>query len=329
MIEKVAVVGSGSFGTTLALLLARKGFKVLLYGRDEALIAQLGRTRVNEVYLPGHPLPENILFSCDRDEAASFSDHAVVAVPFKGYDDTFAWLKRYPDLHLLLTTKGLRPDTFRLPFQEAAESFPPERISVLSGPNLAREMSEGLPCATVVAAADRKTARRWQAMLSSPSLRAYTSSDVAGVSLGGALKNVYAIGAGVCDTLFFGVNSKAAYLCRALAEMTRVAPLFGAKVETFFGLAGLGDLLCTCSSSLSRNYTVGVRLARGETRKEIERASRQVAEGVYTTQALHALARREGIELPIAQVVYEVLYESKDPKEGFLSLMSRPLKSEW
>lgn len=327
--ERVCVIGSGSFGTTLALLLARKGLQVLLYGRDAGLIAGMADSRVNEAYLPGHALPQNISLTSDRTDALLFSARAVVAVPFKGYDETFAWLKSRPDLQLLLTTKGLRPGTFQLPFQVAAESFPPKQISVLSGPNLAREMAAGLPCATVVASQDREAAAVWQAILSSPLLRAYTSGDVVGVSLGGALKNVYAIGAGVSDTLFFGANSKAAYLCRALAEMVRVAPLFGSKVETFFGLAGLGDLLCTCQSELSRNYRVGVRLAKGEGREAIVSASRQVAEGIDTTEALRALARNEAVELPIAESVYEVLYKGRDPKEALLSLMSRPLKSEW
>ena len=332
MAGPIAVVGAGSWGTTLAWLLAEKGLSVRLWCRDRERAEAMRAERENRRYLPGVRLPDTLLPEADLAAAAAGAELLLLAVPTQAVGPLLAEVAAAgAAAPLLCAAKGLeRPGGRRMSQVIAAAAGGRWRnaFALLSGPNLAGEVVRRLPTATVVASPDPALARRCQELLATDFLRVYTNPDVIGVELGGALKNVIAVGAGISDGLGYGDNSKAALITRGLAEMVRLATACGARPETLYGISGLGDLVATCGSPLSRNHTLGVRLGRGEMLAQILTALDQVAEGVPTTEAAHHLARAAGIEMPITAEMYAVLYQDKPPAEAVATLMGRPHRDE-
>jgi glycerol-3-phosphate dehydrogenase (NAD(P)+) len=329
--EPIAVLGAGSWGTTLAWLLAGKGVAVRLWCREPALAESMRVSRENRRYLPGVPLPELVLPEPDLT-AASGAALLIVTVPSHAVASVLETVAQAgATAPVLCAAKGLeQPSGRRMSqvIQDAAQGRWRDCFALLSGPNLAGEIARRLPSTSVVASADADLARRWQALLATEFLRIYTNDDVTGVELGGALKNVIAIGAGISDGLGYGDNSKAALITRGLAEMVRLAIACGARPETLYGIAGLGDLVATCGSPLSRNHTLGVRLGRGESLPEILATMGHVAEGMPTTEAAHRLSLTASIEMPITAEMYSVLYQQKPPAEAVAALMARPHRAE-
>ncbi len=329
----IVVVGAGSWGTALARLLADKGHRVTLWGRSPELLRSIAARRENHKYLPGVTLPQSLQIQEDLESAVEGKELVVVAVPSCGMRAIAARLASCipPDAAVVTTAKGLEAETGLRMSETLLAELPDRfrrRIAVLSGPNLAREVAGGVPSTSVAAAEDPELARRTQSCFSTPLFRVYTNEDIAGVELGGALKNIIAIGAGVNDGLGFGDNTKAALMTRGLVEMIRLGTALGAKATTFFGLSGVGDLVATCASRHSRNWTVGYRLAQGETLEDILRSMPMIAEGVPTTEAAVGIAHDRGIEMPIAEEVYHVLFDGKPPQDGVRDLMTRAVKGE-
>jgi glycerol-3-phosphate dehydrogenase (NAD(P)+) len=330
--ETVAVIGAGSWGTTLAWLLAEKGLLVRLWGRDTARIEALRRER----YLPAAGLEARLpaLLQPEPDLARAVGETSLLllVVPSQVVGPMLSRLAEAgAAAPLLCAAKGLeRPDGRRMSqvIAAAAGGRWRDAFALLSGPNLAGEVARRLPTATVVASPDPALARRCQALLATDFLRVYTNPDVIGVELGGALKNVIAVGAGISDGLGYGDNSKAALITRGLAEMIRLAVASGAQAETLYGISGLGDLVATCGSPLSRNHTLGVRLGRGEPLAPILASMHEVAEGVPTTEAAQHLGQSLGVEMPITREMYAVLYENKPPVDAVAALMARPHREE-
>jgi glycerol-3-phosphate dehydrogenase (NAD(P)+) len=310
----------------LALLLSRNGHRVTLWARRPEQAEALGRARANSERLPGVPLPPEIEFSADLDAALAGSEAAFVAVPSTALAEIVARLPPVPAI--VSCSKGLaRPGLTRLS-QVIAGLRPETAIAVLSGPNLAGEIAAGLPAAAVAASTDSPLAERVQGWLQSPNFRVYTSPDPIGAEVGGALKNVIALAAGMSDGLRLGDNAKASIVTRGLVEVVRVGLELGGRRETLYGLAGLGDLIATCSSRGSRNHSAGERIAAGATPAELKRDG-LTAEGIPTVQAVHAFASEQGLELPIATEVYRVVFEGKEPGRAIDELMTRARRAEW
>lgn len=331
---RLAVVGTGMWGTTLAALLSSKGVETFLWARTAAEAELLGSTRENERFLPGIRLPESLRVTDSLREAVAGSDAVLLVVPAQTMRANVAALRSYlsRDAVLISATKGLEVETCQRMSEVITEELSPaagESVVVLSGPNLAREVARGLPAAAVVAGRDFGRLAVAQELLATPTFRVYTNGDVIGVELGGALKNVVALAAGICDGLQAGDNAKAALITRGLAEISRLGVAAGAQAQTFAGLAGLGDLVATCASPLSRNRTVGEQLARGRSLADIQGSTPTVAEGVPTTLAACKLAARFGVEMPIANLMRQVLFEGKTVAEAGVELMARSLKSEF
>lgn len=332
MIDLVSVLGAGSWGTTLAWLLAEKGLPVRLWARDPAQVETMRRDRENPQYLPGVRLPDGLEPVSDLARAVTDAGLLLLAVPSQAVApllDTLA--DTNVQAPLLCAAKGLERDTGRRMSQVIAAAGGGrwrERFALLSGPNLAGEVARRLPTATVVASPDADLACRCQELLATDFLRVYTNPDVIGVELGGALKNIIAVGAGISDGLGYGDNSKAALITRGLAEMVRLAVACGARAETLYGIAGLGDLVATCGSPLSRNHTLGVRLGEGEPLTHILATMGHVAEGVPTTAAAHRLARELEIEMPITAQMDAVLHDNRSPEQAVAALMTRPSREE-
>ncbi|RIH85692.1 Glycerol-3-phosphate dehydrogenase [NAD(P)+] [Calidithermus terrae] len=324
---KITVIGAGAWGTAVALLAAQKGLEVALWARRPEQAEALQAMRENREYLPGVALPANLRPTSSADEALEGTALAVVAVPSRALAQTLAPMPKAPAY--LSLTKGLAYTAHGLTrmSQVIAEATGVERVAALSGPNLAEEIARFQPAASVVAAAEPGLAQQVQKLLGGPSFRVYTSRDLAGVELGGALKNVIALAAGMVDGLRLGDNAKAALMTRALREIVRFGVAQGAHSETFYGLSGLGDLIATCTSLHSRNRGAGEKIARGATLEELE-ASKQVVEGVYTVKALHAWGQESGVELPITEAVYRVVYRGERPLEVLSDLMGREAKPE-
>jgi len=326
-----AVVGAGAWGTTLALHLARKG-PVTLLARDEEAARAMVETHENERHLPGFRLPLEIEIGADPAALTAASELVIVAVPSAALRSEAARIAGHvhPGAVLLSVTKGLERDSLLRMSQVLAEEVPAARgrIAALSGPNLALEIARGLPASSVVAADDEAIAQRALEVITSRSFRLYTNRDVVGVELCGALKNIVAIAAGAADRLGFGDNGKAGLITRGLAEMTRLGIAAGANPLTFAGLAGLGDVIATCASGLSRNHRLGEELARGRKWAEIEGTLPGVAEGAYTVDAALALAARHGVEMPIAREVHNALFEGKSVQRCLIDLLSRESKDE-
>jgi glycerol-3-phosphate dehydrogenase (NAD(P)+) len=330
---RVAVIGSGSWGTALAVLLATKGNEVNLWGLPEEIQA-ITRDRENTRYLPGVKLPDRIRPTSNLDEAVADCEAVVLAVPSTGVRGVVRNLKGIIDEHILLVNagKGLESESGLRGSQVIREELGDEvgdTCVVLSGPNLAVELARGIPTATVVASSDAERARAAQELFWAPNLRVYRNSDVVGVELGGALKNVLAIGAGISDGLGYGDNTKATLVTRGLVEMIRLGCVLGADARTFTGLSGFGDLMATCASRLSRNLRLGIMLGEGRTLDESLQALGQVAEGMHTCKATHLLSQRYNVYMPITHEVYAVLFEGKPPRQAVADLMSRDQKEEF
>lgn len=329
----IGVVGTGSWGTTLAVVLARAGRDTLLLARDPGEAQRLAGDGENRRFLPGIPFPSGLEITADV-AALGRCGTVLLVVPSRAVRANVRRIRDAldPAATVVSATKGLEPESGLRMSQVLEEELPAglrAGICVLSGPNLAAEVARRLPTSTVVAGLDEERARGVQVLAMSPTLRVYTSRDVVGVELAGALKNVIAIAAGVSDGFGYGDNGRAALVTRGLAEMRRLGEVLGADPATFAGMAGIGDLMATCTSAKSRNHFVGVELARGRAWREIEASLTQVAEGVPTTRAAVALARRHGVELPIVEQVAAVLFEGKSPRQAYADLMRREPKQEW
>jgi glycerol-3-phosphate dehydrogenase (NAD(P)+) len=328
---RVAVVGAGAWGTTLALLIGRQE-PVTLLVRDPATAERILADRRNERRLPGIDLPPTVQPTADAAAVRDARDLVIVAVPSQHLRDTATRLADViaPSADVLSVVKGLEPDTLLRMTEVIAQAatLQPTRVAALSGPNLAAEIAKGLPASAVVAAEDPELADRVVERLSRREFRLYVNEDVLGVELCGALKNVVAIAAGAADGLGFGDNGKAGLMTRGLAEMTRLGIAAGANPLTFAGLAGIGDVIATCGSRLSRNHRLGEELARGRKWAEIEASLPGVAEGAYTVDAALALARRHDVELPIAQEVHNALFEGKSVQRCLIDLLARESKDE-
>ncbi|MBI4948609.1 MAG: NAD(P)-dependent glycerol-3-phosphate dehydrogenase [Deltaproteobacteria bacterium] len=331
--ERLTVLGAGSWGTTLADILARKGFEAVLWARDPLLAEAIKRERENEPYLPGVKLSPNLRPTASLEEALSGSSLIVSAVPSHGLRDVFSRARPFipKDAIIVSASKGIEEETLltaRAVIEDTLRETPHSDISVLSGPTFAKEVSVRLPAAVCAASRSHEAAERVQRAFSTQYFRVYTNSDIIGVELGGALKNVIAIAAGICDGLALGSNARAALITRGLAEMSRLGVKMGASPMTFSGLSGLGDLVLTSTAHLSRNYMVGREIGLGRKLPEITGTMKMVAEGVKTSRASRALAERQGADMPITTEVCRVLYEGKDPRDAVLELMMRGLKVE-
>jgi glycerol-3-phosphate dehydrogenase (NAD(P)+) len=329
----LTIIGAGSWGTALAVTLAPRFSKVRMWAYEKDLAMRMSRLRENDLYLPGFQLASNVTVTTQVEEALEHADVVLGVMPShhaRGlYSKMLPGLR--PSMLLVSATKGLEEGSLLRMSEVIREvvgaRFKPS-IAVLSGPTFAREVARGEPAAVVVASADLNLARKIQALLSGPALRLYTNSDVVGVEFGAALKNVIAIGAGVCHGLGLGNNTMAALITRGLAEMTRLSVAMGARVRTLAGLAGLGDLVLTCTGELSRNRTVGLKLARGHDLNEVLSSTHTVAEGVRTTSAAVELAEKHAVDMPITRQMFAMLRLGKPPREAVRELMERSLKSE-
>ncbi len=324
---KVTVIGAGAWGTALADLLCQNGNEVTLWGNEPALLREVQRTGRNEVFLPGIQLSAQLRYEPDLLAAAAARECLVVAVPSKFLREVSARLPWFRGIAVSVT-KGIEDETGLTMSGILRATMPEAAAGVLSGPSFALEVAQGIPGAIVAAHPDPALAKKIQLLFHRPTFRVYTSRDVLGVELGGALKNVVAIAAGVGDGLGFGDNTKAALITRAMAEIRRLGVACGASAETFSGLSGLGDLTVTCFSRLSRNRRFGERVGRGEKVEDIVAGAVAVAEGYPTARAAHHLAGRLEIETPIVREVFAMLYEHKNVRQAVQSLMSRDMKQE-
>ncbi|MBC8002451.1 MAG: NAD(P)-dependent glycerol-3-phosphate dehydrogenase [Opitutaceae bacterium] len=324
---KVAVLGAGAWGTSLAKLLCEGGHATTIWGHDPAHLEDMRQSLRNERYLPGVELPAALTYESRLATAAVDAGCVVVAVPSKAFRDVARPLAGYSGI-LVSVTKGIEFESGLTMCGVLRQEIPDARYSTMSGPSLAMEVARGIPTAIVAASVDNTVAEAVQVLFHRPTFRVYTSTDLLGVELGGALKNVIAIAAGVCDGLGFGDNSKAALITRAAAEIRRLGVACGAQAETFSGLSGLGDLTVTCFSRLSRNRGFGERLGRGEKLADVVATSVAVAEGYPTARSAYRVARRLNVSTPIIDEVYAMLYEGKSIKEGIRDLMRRGSKAE-
>lgn len=327
----IAVLGSGAWGTALAVLLARNGHPVWLWGNDPAQLEHLARSRANPPALPGVTLSDRIQPRADMAEMARAARRFLIAVPSHAFRSTLEALRPNlaADAVIAWATKGFDPGTGRLLSQVADDVLgTAAKTAVITGPTFAGEIARGLPAALAVAARDANVAEDVAAWLRNERVRVYTSSDVAGVQLGGAIKNVMAIAAGISDGLGFGANARAALITRGLAELTRLGMALGGKRETFMGLTGAGDLILTCTDNASRNRRVGLGLGQGRKLDEVLTEIGQEAEGVATARELYRLAQKLAIEMPIAEQVYRVLYEGLAPQAAVEALFKREPRPE-
>jgi len=331
--SRVAVVGAGSWGTTLAHHLAGRGCEVRLWAYEPEVAAAIAAGRENTLFLPGVALHEGIAATSDLAAALGGARLALFVTPSHVARATLrtALPALAPEVPVVVASKGIETESLRTMAEVFAEELRPaggRPLAFLSGPSFAREVAAGLPTAITAASRDAATARLVQELFSSESFRVYTTDDVVGVEVGGSLKNVIAIAAGICDGLGLGHNARSALITRGLAEITRLGVALGARPGTLAGLAGLGDLVLTCTGDLSRNRTLGMALAAGKSLEEITSGTRTVAEGVRTADAAVRLARRQGVEMPIADQTWRVLYEGLPPRTALHELMTRDLKDE-
>jgi len=327
---RVTVLGAGSWGTTLADLLARQELDVTLWAYEAEVVAAVNRSHENPLFLPGCPLAPSLKAAGDAATASAGAPVVLCAAPSHALRTVLraAAPGIAPDAILVSVTKGLEPDSLRFPSEVAAETLPGVRFVALSGPSFAREVYDRQPTAIVAASTDAAAAAAIQALFSAPHFRVYRNDDVTGTEIAGALKNVIAIAAGVLEGLGLGANPRAALITRGLAEITRLGLALGASARTFAGLAGLGDLVLTTTGALSRNRALGVALAQGQRLADYTAAHRTVAEGVNTARAAVQLGHRAGVELPITAQVAALLFEGKQPGQAIAELMDRALKPE-
>ncbi len=333
--RKIAVIGAGSWGTALTIALGRSRAKhrIALWVYEKEVVETLRARRVNEIFLPGFEVPRDLEVTQDLAEALTGAGVVLGVMPSAHARRLYMQMLPHltPQAAIVSATKGLEPETLLRMTDVIEQVLKPKfspRVAALSGPSFAREVARGDPTAVAIASKDLDLASELQEEISGSTFRLYTNDDVVGVELGGAVKNVIAIAAGVVEGLGFGFNTAAALITRGLAEMTRLGCAMGARRETMGGLAGMGDLVLTCTGGLSRNRTVGAELGKGRKLEEITGSMRMVAEGIGTTAATRSLARRLGIEMPITEQMYAVLYEGRSPRDAIRELMERPLKQE-
>ncbi|PYM91883.1 MAG: glycerol-3-phosphate dehydrogenase [Candidatus Rokuibacteriota bacterium] len=325
----VAVIGGGSWGTALAIHVARSSGPVRLWARETEVVEGIRTRRRSPWYLADLDVPTAVEATTDMAEALHGATLVIVVVPSEFVAATLKLLPPIPpDVPILSATKGFDPERHRRVSEVIAEQFPDARVAVLSGPTFAREVALGRPTAAVIASRDDTLAASLQRRLGTREFRLYSNRDVVGVETGGAMKNVMAIATGISDGLGLGENARAALITRGLAEMTRLAVSLGATSGTLAGLAGLGDLVLTCTGSLSRNRQLGMALAKGESKASLERETRMIAEGARTVTSALALARRHSVSLPICHEVGAVLFEGKSPVDALTALLERPPKRE-
>ncbi|MFD8720514.1 NAD(P)H-dependent glycerol-3-phosphate dehydrogenase [Streptomyces sp. NPDC059629] len=329
---KAAVFSAGSWGTAFGMVLADAGCDVTLWGRRAEVVEAINSGRTNPDYLPGVELPENLRATTDPAEAAAGADFTVLTVPSQTMRANLAdWAPLLaPRTTLVSLMKGIELGTTMRMSQVIADvaKIDPNRIAVVTGPNLAREVAARMPAAAVVACTDETVAQRLQTACHTPYFRPYTNTDVIGCELGGAVKNVIGLAVGIADGMGLGDNAKGSLITRGLAETTRLGMALGADPLTFSGLAGLGDLVATCSSPLSRNHTFGTNLGKGMTLEETIAVTKQTAEGVKSCESVADLARRHGVEMPITETVVDIVHEGKPPVVALKELMSRSAKPE-
>ena len=330
---KIGVIGAGSWGTALANVVAANGHDTTLWAYEAELVSGMTSTRINHLFLPGIELHPGLKYTGSLTEAVRGAELVLLVTPTQVMRSVLASLltEIAPTAVLASASKGIELGTLCTVSQICSQVLGDtvqERFVALSGPTFAKEVALGLPSLIVAGSANQAAAEQVQAVFSNPVFRVYTSDDAIGVELGGAVKNVIAIAAGISDGLGFGHNTRAALITRGLAEMKRLGRAMGAQDATFAGLAGMGDLVLTCTGDLSRNRTVGVKLGQGQTLEAIMAEMRMVAEGVKSAESVNALAQRLGVEMPITQKVYEILYGNKPARQAVLELMSRDLKPE-
>jgi glycerol-3-phosphate dehydrogenase (NAD(P)+) len=331
MTKKIALLGAGSWGTALAILAARNGCQVLLWGHNPEHIAALARDRENKHYLSGLGFPDNLKVTADLAEVGAFSDILLICSPSHAFKDVLIQLKPHlsNQVSIAWATKGFNPDDGSLLHEVVANLFGSQTpAAILSGPTFAREVAANLPTAITIAANQPEFACQLSDMLHGGRFRTYTSTDIIGVEVGGAVKNVLAIAAGIADGLGFGANTRAALITRGLTEIIRLGVQLGGKTDTFMGLAGLGDLLLTCTDNQSRNRRFGLALGLGKDRIEAMAEIGQEIEGVSAAKETYLLARKYGIEMPITEQTYKVLYEGLAPLTAVQNLLAREQKSE-
>ena len=330
---QIGVIGAGSWGTTLANLLAKKGFSTTLWVYEEELIGSIATNRENHLYLPGVELDGKIIPTGSLKEACQNKDLLVNVTPSQVVRGIIQHIKDYlsPQSLLVSASKGIENNTLLTMsevIREALSLNEKSRIAVLSGPSFAREVSREIPTAVTIASENEEQAQQLQQIFSTPYFRVYTNPDLIGVEMGGSLKNVIALAAGISDGLRFGYNTRAALITRGLAEISRLALKMGASPLTLAGLSGLGDLVLTCTGELSRNRTVGMKLGQGVGLDQILKDMKMVAEGIKTTRSAYHLSEKLNVPMPITEQVYNILYQKKDPKEAVTELMTRDLKVE-
>jgi len=327
---KISVLGDGGWGTALSLLLDRKGYSVTLWSAFRDYAGVLQEKRENIKFLKGFRLPDSISISSDLDEVVRNGELLIFAVPTQYLRSVLSRIRpeQIKGKTVVSVAKGIEKGTLLCPTEIIKACLPCERLAVLSGPSHAEEVARKLPCCVVVASSSREVAQAVQEIFMDRSFRIYTSDDVSGVELGGAVKNVIAIAAGICDGLEFGSNTKAALLSRGLSEIVRLGSRRGAQINTFFGLSGLGDLVTTCISEFGRNRKVGELLGKGMKLSGILLGMEMVAEGIETTRSVMNLAAKYGVEMPISNEVYKVLFEEKNPRQAVEDLMLREPKME-
>ena len=330
---KISVLGAGGWGTTLAILLHYNGHNVTLWEYKKSYARHLLKKRINTDYLPGIKIPKEILITSDIDESVDNKNLIVMAVPsqfLRGVISNINY-KSIKDAILVSVSKGIENKSLMTMSQMLKDVFPhinKNQIGVISGPSHAEEVSKRIPTAVVAASSDIETSKAIQAAFMTSYFRVYASTDILGVELGGAFKNIIAIGAGIIDGAGFGDNTKAAIMTRGVAEISRLGLAMGSRPETFAGLSGMGDLIVTCMSRHSRNRFVGEQIGKGRKLKEILKSMEQVAEGVETTRSAKQLAAKKGIDTPITNQVYKILFEDKDPVKATTDLMTRDMKAE-
>ena len=330
----IGVIGAGSWGTALADLLARNGHQVTLWAYETDLVVRMREQRENDLFLPDIRLHDGLKFTDSLAEAVKGRDLLLLVPPSQLMRQVFRQLLPHleDDLVLVSASKGIENQTLMTMSQVLQEELKnagrKAKLGFLSGPSFAREVAQGLPTAVVAASEDEAIAKLVQKVFSGENFRVYTNDDVIGIEFGGSLKNVMALAAGIADGLGFGSNTRAALITRGLSEMTRLGVAAGAKAQTFAGLAGMGDLVLTCTGDLSRNRTVGLELGKGRPLQEILDGMTMVAEGVKTTVSTHQLAQRLQVEAPITEQIYKILEEGKNPRQAVIDLLQRSLKAE-
>lgn len=325
MNNQIAIIGAGSWGTAIAVLLAGKGFNAKLWARNKGLIEEIKSTRENTEYLPGVVLPDNILVSNDMEYCCNESEVVVIASPSHAMRDICGQMNRFTSKNQVIVNlaKGIENDTL-LRMSEIIKEFMPENeVAVISGPSHAEEVGRGIPTAVVASSQKRTVAEYIQDIFMTPRFRIYTNPDIVGVELGGALKNIIALGAGIIDGLEFGDNTKAAIMTRGIVEMARLGESLGASRNTFAGLSGIGDLIVTCTSMHSRNRRAGIAIGQGKSVDEVIGSTRMVVEGIRTTKSAYQLAHRQQVEMPITQEIYNLLFDKSDIRDSVMNLTMR------